>query len=52
MWQNNYPEQKVVTVGAFRIGVVHGHQILPWGDKDALPLVHHCHITPNYYRVC
>lgn len=23
----NYPEQKVVTVGQFRIGLVHGHQV-------------------------
>lgn len=29
----NYPENKVVTVGAFRIGVTHGHQVVPWGDK-------------------
>ena len=24
----NYPEQKVVTVGQFRIGLVHGHQVI------------------------
>jgi vacuolar protein sorting-associated protein 29 len=29
----NYPENKVVTIGAFRIGVTHGHQVVPWGDK-------------------
>jgi predicted phosphodiesterase len=29
----SYPENKVVTVGAFRIGVTHGHQVVPWGDK-------------------
>ncbi|CAG0914614.1 unnamed protein product [Notodromas monacha] len=34
-----YPEQKVVTVGQFRIGVIHGHQVVPWGDPDALSLV-------------
>ncbi|CAG0880711.1 unnamed protein product [Cyprideis torosa] len=32
----SYPEQKVVTVGQFRIGLVHGHQIVPWGDPDSL----------------
>ncbi|XP_055347559.1 vacuolar protein sorting-associated protein 29-like [Paramacrobiotus metropolitanus] len=32
----NYPEQKVVTVGQFRIGVCHGHQIIPWGDMESL----------------
>lgn len=31
-----YPEQKVVTVGKFRIGLLHGHQIVPWGDIESL----------------
>jgi vacuolar protein sorting-associated protein 29 len=35
----SYPEQKVVTVGQFRIGLCHGHQIVPWGDPDALAMV-------------
>lgn len=26
---SNYPEQKVVTVGQFRIGLCHGHQVRP-----------------------
>lgn len=34
-----YPEQKVVNVGQFRIGVCHGHQIVPWGDAEALAMV-------------
>lgn len=35
----SYPEQKVVTVGQFRIGLTHGHQIVPWADPEALALV-------------
>lgn len=35
----NYPEQKVVTVGNFRIGLCHGHQVVPWGDTDSLAMV-------------
>lgn len=35
----NYPEQKVVTVGQFRIGLCHGHQVVPWGDTDSLSMV-------------
>merc|ERR1712109_427284 len=35
----NYPEQKVVTVGQFRIGVCHGHQVVPWGDQESLALI-------------
>jgi len=34
-----YPEQKVVTVGQFRIGLCHGHQLVPWGDAESLALI-------------
>lgn len=34
-----FPEQKVVTVGQFRIGLTHGHQIIPWGDKESLTML-------------
>lgn len=33
---SSYPEQKVVTVGQFKIGLAHGHQIVPWGDPESL----------------
>ena len=36
---NSYPDQKVVTVGQFRIGLTHGHQVVPWGDLESLALV-------------
>ena len=29
-----WPEQKVVSVGQFKIGLCHGHQLVPWGDAD------------------
>lgn len=29
------PETRVLNVGAFRVGVIHGHQIVPWGSKEA-----------------
>ena len=32
----NYPEKKVVQIGSFNIGMIHGHQILPPGDMDKL----------------
>lgn len=35
----NYPEQKVVTVGQFKIGLIHGHQVIPWGDLASLALL-------------
>lgn len=33
------PESKVVSIGAFRIGLVHGHQLVPWGDAEVLATV-------------
>ena len=30
-----FPETRVLQVGQFRIGVVHGHQLLPYLSKDA-----------------
>jgi len=35
----SYPEQKVVTVGQFRIGLCHGHQLVPWADSESLALI-------------
>ncbi|PAA91568.1 hypothetical protein BOX15_Mlig030675g1 [Macrostomum lignano] len=31
-----WPDTKVVTVGQFKIGVTHGHQLIPWGDAAPL----------------
>lgn len=31
-----FPETRVVQVGIFRIGVVHGHQVIPWKSQSAL----------------
>eukprot|EP01117_Protostelium_nocturnum_P003090 TRINITY_DN14032_c0_g1_i1.p1 TRINITY_DN14032_c0_g1~~TRINITY_DN14032_c0_g1_i1.p1 ORF type:complete len:185 (-),score=39.42 TRINITY_DN14032_c0_g1_i1:229-783(-) len=30
-----FPENKTVTIGQFKIGLCHGHQIVPWGDREA-----------------
>jgi len=32
----SYPDTKVITIGQFRFGLCHGHQIMPWGDRAAL----------------
>ena len=34
--EGDLPEKKVVQIGEFKIGMIHGHQVLPWGDLDAL----------------
>eukprot|EP01132_Coremiostelium_polycephalum_P007464 gene7464-9171_t len=33
---SKYPETKIVTIGNFKFGLCHGHQVVPWGDKAAL----------------
>ena len=33
-----YAESKVIMIGAFKIGLIHGHQILPWLDNKALAI--------------
>ena len=35
----NFPETKVVTIGNVKIGIIHGHQVTPWGDLEALAAV-------------
>lgn len=34
--EGDLPEKKVVQIGEFKIGMIHGHQVLPWGSIDAL----------------
>uniref|UniRef100_A0AC35FH21 Vacuolar protein sorting-associated protein 29 n=1 Tax=Panagrolaimus sp. PS1159 TaxID=55785 RepID=A0AC35FH21_9BILA len=36
---SSFPETKIITVGAFRIGLMHGHQLVPWGNLDSMELV-------------
>mmetsp|Transcript_19457 Transcript_19457/g.48668 ORF Transcript_19457/g.48668 Transcript_19457/m.48668 type:complete len:184 (-) Transcript_19457:164-715(-) len=33
-----FPERKTLTVGDFKIGLIHGHQVVPWGDLDSLAM--------------
>ena len=37
--ESDIPEKKVVTIGEFKIGMIHGHQILPWGNTDSLSAI-------------
>ena len=47
----NYPEQKVVTVGQFRIGVCHGHQVVPWGDQESLALINRFLVLHSFLSI-
>ena len=33
--EGDMPDKKVVTIGEFKIGMIHGHQILPWGNAES-----------------
>jgi len=35
----NLPEKKVVQIGNFKIGLIHGHQVVPWGDTESLSAI-------------
>ena len=35
----SFPETKVIRLGQFRIGIIGGHQVVPWGDLTALAMV-------------
>lgn len=32
----SFPDTKVIQIGQFKIGLTHGHQIVPWGDAHSL----------------
>lgn len=36
--QQTFPETKVIQVGEVRVGLIHGHQVIPWGDHMALAM--------------
>eukprot|EP00164_Ancoracysta_twista_P001165 GFYU01001532.1.p1 GENE.GFYU01001532.1~~GFYU01001532.1.p1 ORF type:complete len:186 (+),score=32.16 GFYU01001532.1:74-631(+) len=35
----NFPDTKTVSIGQFKIGLCHGHQLVPWGDTEALAIM-------------
>lgn len=35
----SFPETKVIQLGSFRVGIIGGHQVVPWGDMSALSMV-------------
>lgn len=38
-WTDRFPETAIITVEGLRIGLIHGHQVVPVGDKDSLAAV-------------
>ena len=36
---SSLPETKTMQIGNFKIGLIHGHQVVPWGDLEALAAV-------------
>ncbi|KAF2298804.1 hypothetical protein GH714_028024 [Hevea brasiliensis] len=36
---SRYPETKTLSIGQFKLGICHGHQVIPWGDLDSLAML-------------
>lgn len=36
---SDFPDSKVIQIGQFRIGLINGHQMVPWGDAHSLAIV-------------
>eukprot|EP01134_Creolimax_fragrantissima_P004944 CFRG4944T1 len=36
---SEYPDEKVVSIGLFKVGICNGYQIIPWGDQESLAAV-------------
>jgi vacuolar protein sorting-associated protein 29 len=36
---SSYPESKIIQIGQFKIGLTHGHQIVPWADAHSLAMI-------------
>ena len=36
---SGFPETKVIQLGQFRVGIIGGHQVVPWGDNRSLAMV-------------
>jgi vacuolar protein sorting-associated protein 29 len=34
-----FPDTRVIQLGDFRVGIIGGHQVVPWGDLSALSMV-------------
>jgi vacuolar protein sorting-associated protein 29 len=37
-WKKDLPETHVMEIEDLRVGLLHGHQVVPWGDKDTLAI--------------
>ena len=35
----NFPDRKTLKIDGFKFGIIHGHQLVPWGDLEALGIV-------------
>ncbi len=38
----SFPDTKVVTIGSYKFGLAHGHQVVPWGDSASLSILQVC----------
>lgn len=41
----SFPDTKVIQIGQFKVGLISGHQVVPWGEPQSLAMV------SNYYSL-
>ena len=34
----SHPESKIITIGQFKVGLISGHEVVPWGDTHGLAM--------------
>ena len=35
----SFPDTKVIQIGQFKVGLISGHQVVPWGEPQSLAMV-------------
>ena len=38
-WAKDMPETVTTEIEDLKFGIIHGHQVVPWGDKDSLAMI-------------
>ena len=47
---SSFPDTKVIQIGQFKVGLVSGHQVVPWGDSQSLAMVKYFPLCRNFIK--
>ena len=48
---SSFPDTKVIQIGQFKVGLVSGHQVVPWGDSQSLAMVRCVYLCCQFCQV-